>query len=94
MLLIPVLNSENLVIFSNEKIIGERENSPSHVQSKKIKRSASFFIKWVMSAHENPLSPVQVTNIYCARYESSVELVAVVGFQEAEFEVSWGKVTE
>lgn len=44
-----------------------------------------------MSTHEKPTPPIWKTNIYCAEYESNMELVAVVGFQKVEFAVSWGK---
>ena len=46
-----------------------------------------------MSTHENPRPLAQVINTYCAYYESSMGLDAVVGFQEDGFEVSWEKVT-
>lgn len=41
-----------------------------------------------MSTLENPPPPTQVANIYHAYYKFSMYPVAVVGFQEAELEVS------
>lgn len=44
-----------------------------------------------MSTHEKPPLPIWEMNIYCAYYESSVELVAVVGFQGVQFAIFWRK---
>lgn len=51
MLLIPVLDSENLVIFSNEKIIGEREKFPIPCPIQENQEICKFIHKM---SHVNP----------------------------------------
>lgn len=68
-------------------------NSPFHLQSKKSIRVAFQRIESYFSrmSHVNPRKaapPTWMTNVYCAWCNSSIELVAVVGYEEIEFAIS------
>lgn len=86
MILITVEKAKNVVLFFNEEVKVKRvesPNSPSVQESRRdpFQRIWKLFL-WVTSTHEKPPPPARETNTYCASYESTMELAALVGFQE------------
>lgn len=78
MILIVLENSENWLLLFGEKVKVERVDSPTHLNPRE---QESYFSK-LSGTHFSKMSqPSNLgDNIYYAYFESSMELVVVIGF--------------